>query len=118
MNNIVKQLINTFNLIQDEDFSNCYLPNSLCYPHSGYMLNVDDINSTISLAEDISYSFDKDNNNPVIMFCGNTFHNLDDNSYNNIVNIINDLLDKHNNVIKQIKNHLINNQLNSIKTDF
>lgn len=118
MNKMVKQLINTFNLIQDEDFPNCYLPNSLCYSHSGYMLNVDTIESSISLAEDISYCFDKDNNNPVIMFCGNTFHKLDSNSYNNIVNIINDLLDKHTNVIKEIKNHLINSQLDSIKIDF
>ena len=117
MNKIVKQLIKTFNLMVDEDFSCCYLPNSLCYPHTGYMINYNELDNTISLAEDIAYCINQDNN-PTIMFCGNTTYPLDNNSYNNIVNNINDLLNKHTNVIKQIKNNLINNQLDSIKTDF
>lgn len=116
MNKLVNQLVNSFQLIKDEYFTDSFLPNTLCYPCTGYMLLILSDNK-IKIAEDISYCYDS-NNNPTIMFLGNMNYTIDVNSYNNIVNHINSLLIKHNDLVKKIKNNLVKQQLDSIKTDF
>ena len=54
MNKLVNQLVNSFQLIKDEYFTDSFLPNTLCYPCTGYMLLILSDNSqslTVSSSE-------------------------------------------------------------------
>jgi hypothetical protein len=111
----LSQLINTFNLEQDSKFNFCYNPIS-SYSHTGSLLFLDEESNIIHIAESISYAMD--NNNPMILYCGNTIINLDTMDYTSIVQLIQDLLSDLRLKEQQIKQSLVNEQLELVKKDF
>ena len=111
----LSQLINTFHLEQDDKFNFCYYPVS-SYEHTGSLLFLGEESNIIHIAESIAYA--KDNNNYIIMYCGNKIINLDNIDYTSIVQLIQDLLSDLRLKEQHIKQSLVNEQLELVKKDF
>ena len=111
----LSQLINTFHLVQDDKYNVCYYPVS-SYGHTGSLLYLGEESNTIHIAESISYA--KDNNNYIILYCGNKLINLDDIDYTSIVQLVQDLLSDLRFKEQYIKQSLVNEQLELVKKDF
>lgn len=117
MNKILKQIVKTCNLIQNDNYSFCYEP--ICaYEYTGTMLSYNKEQNNVGIAEFVTYSFDNNTNTPIIMFCGFIYFNLDTNNYTNIIQHINDLIIQLRSCETSIKQSLINEQLELVKKDF
>lgn len=116
MNKILKQIIQSCKLVQNEQYSFCYEP--VCaYEYTGTMLSYNEDKNTVGVAESISYTIES-NNTPVIMFCGFTFYDLNTENYNNIVQQLYDVTNQLRSTESSIKQHLVNEQLELVKKDF
>lgn len=109
------QIINTFQLIQDDKFKDCYNPVS-SYEHTGSLLFLGEESNIIHIAESISYAMD--DNKPIILYCGNNIINLDNIDYTSIAQLVQDLITDLRNKERLIKQSLVNEQLELVKKDF
>lgn len=115
MNNILKQIIQSCKLVQNEKYPFCYDP--ICaYEATGTMLSYNEEKNNVGIAESISYTIDA--NIPILMFCGFTYYDLNTDNYNNIVNQIYDVINQLRDTESSIKQHLVNEQLELVKKDF
>lgn len=115
MNKILKQIIQSCNLIQNDNYSFCYEP--ICaYEYTGTLFSYNEEKNNVGIAESISYTIDA--NVPIIMFCGFTYYDLNTDNYNNIVQQIYDLTNELRSTEQHIKQSLVNEQLELVKKDF